>query len=163
MHYLLGLNKTLEMGGVDSENLSHFGEAITMNMQHLSMRGNGQSSEHFTVNSNGDKLANYSILALNQSLQDSEKVYRLAWTFSMVELSKTLQKNCTEDKEETCTEAGLFLNETLTKTQDVQIIWPGNCGDMIYRAIAVRARGSQNQASQIPTLSFQVSATTKVL
>ena len=56
MSYLVGLNKTLEMGGVDSENLSHFGEAITMNMQHVSVRGNGQSSEHFTVNSNGDKL-----------------------------------------------------------------------------------------------------------
>ena len=78
------------------------------------------------MDSNGDKLASYSILALNHSAA----AFNTAWT-----LSTKFIGNCT-DQDDHCP-----LETNITFTPSVQIVWPGSCEDRIYKSVAMKRFG----------------------
>ena len=78
----------------------------------------------FSMDSNGDKLASYSILALNHSAA----AFNTAWT-----LRTQFIGNCSEEDHHCPLET--------TFTPSVQIVWPGSCWDRIYRAVAMKRFG----------------------
>ena len=78
----------------------------------------------FSMDSNGDKLASYSILALNHSAA----AFNIAWT-----LRTQFIGNCSEEDHHCPLET--------TFTPSVQIVWPGSCWDRIYRAVAMKRFG----------------------
>ena len=77
----------------------------------------------FSMDSNGDKLASYSILALNHSAA----AFNTAWT-----LRTQFIGNCSEDH---------HCPLETTFTPSVQIVWPGSCEDRIYKSVAVKRFG----------------------
>lgn len=75
---------------------------------------------------NGDKLASYSILALNHSAA----AFNTAWT-----LSTKFIGNCT-DQDQHCA-----LETNSSFSPGAQIVWPGSCEDRIYKAVAQKRFG----------------------
>lgn len=130
-----GLNKSIERDRIDLDNLGKYGESISHNMMHTTIQGHNQQFSEVTLDRNGDKLANYSILALDQDLG-----YQIAWTFRMVELNRTMLQNCSH-QEMGCLEDGIFLSESFAKKEGFQITWPGNCENRIYMASAFKRMG----------------------
>ena len=69
---------------MDWDTLEDSGELISKNMRQMSMQGH---AGQFSMDWNGDKLASYSILALNRS----GRAFNTAWT-----LRTKFLGNCTE-------------------------------------------------------------------
>merc|ERR1719500_2671336 len=84
----------------------------------------------FSMDSNGDKLASYSILALNHSAA----AFNTAWT-----LRTQFIGNCSEEDHHCPLET--------TFTPSVQIVWPGSCEDRIYKSVAIKRFGVCNAES----------------
>ena len=99
------------------------GELISQNMRQMSMEGH---AGQFSMDENGDKLASYSILALNHSAA----AFNTAWT-----LQTKFIGNCT-DQDQNC---ALETNTSFSK--GAQIVWPGTCEDRIYNAVAIQRFG----------------------
>ena len=90
---------------------------MTKNMLHSRIK---DSTGDFTISSNGDRLARYAVLALDQK----RDAYILASTFQIEEEQKSV------------------FGENLTKL--VNITWPGSCEDRIYREMAIRRSGNMS-------------------
>ena len=97
------------------------GELISQNMRQMSMEGH---AGQFSMDENGDKLASYSILALNHSAA----AFNTSWT-----LRTKFIGNCT-DQDQHCPLDVSF-------TPGAQIVWPGTCEDRIYKAVAMKRFG----------------------
>merc|ERR1712223_1476061 len=79
------------------------------------------------MDKNGDKLASYSILALNHS---AAAAYNTSWT-----LRTKFLGNCTEQ------DLHCSLETNTTFIPGAPIIWPGTCEDKIYKAVAIKRFG----------------------
>ena len=108
---------------MDWDTLQDSGELISMNMRQMSMQGH---AGQFSMDRNGDKLASYSILALNHSAA----AFNTSWT-----LRTKFIGNCT-DQDLQCA-----LETNTTFSPGAQIVWPGSCEDQIYRAVAIKRFG----------------------
>ena len=75
----------------------------------------------FSMDWNGDKLASYSILALNHSAA----AFNTSWT-----LRTKFIGNCT-DQDQHCALETSFI-------PGAQIVWPGTCDDRIYKTVAMK-------------------------
>ena len=108
---------------MDWDTLDKSGEVISSNMRQMSMQGH---AGQFSMDNNGDKLASYSILALNRSAG----AFNTAWT-----LQTKFLGNCTDQDLHCSLEANTTFNP------GVQIIWPGTCDDKTYKAVAIKRFG----------------------
>ena len=108
---------------MDWDTLDKSGEVISSNMRQMSMQGHAGP---FSMDKNGDKLASYSILALNRS----GRAFSTAWT-----LRTKFLGNCTEQ------DLHCSLETNTTFIPGAPIIWPGTCEDKIYKAVAVKRFG----------------------
>ena len=108
---------------MDWDTLQDSGELISMNMRQMSMQGH---AGQFSMDRNGDKLATYSILALNHSAG----AFNTSWT-----LRTKFIGNCT-DQDLHCA-----LETNTTFSPGTQIVWPGTCEDRIYKAVALKRFG----------------------
>ena len=107
------------------DTLDKSGEVISSNMRQMSMQGH---AGQFSMDKNGDKLASYSILALNRS----GRAFNTAWT-----LRTKFLGNCTEQD----LHCYLETNTTFSPGPGLPIIWPGTCEDKIYKAVSVKRFG----------------------
>ena len=109
---------------MDWETLDKSGEVISRNMRQMSMEGHAGP---FSMDKNGDKLASYSILALNHSAA----AYNTSWT-----LRTKFLGNCTEQ------DLHCSLETNTTFIPGAPIIWPGTCEDKVYKAVAIKRFGN---------------------
>ena len=124
------------------DTLDKSGEVISSNMRQMSMQGH---AGQFSMDKNGDKLASYSILALNHS----GRAFNTAWT-----LRTKFLGNCTEQD----LHCSLETNTTFSPGPGLPIIWPGTCEDKIYKAVAVKRFG-EFFCQNLDNLSTQVFVT----
>ena len=125
------------------DTLDKSGEVISSNMRQMSMQGH---AGQFSMDKNGDKLASYSILALNRS----GRAFNTAWT-----LRTKFLGNCTEQD----LHCSLETNTTFSPGPGLPIIWPGTCEDKIYKAVAVKRFGEFFFCQNLDNLPTQVFVT----